>query len=79
MLKLQIAENVIDETTRCRKEFACLAGTGECLCELKCCFSGKSYFVKPNGSITCNYRVSIGSNFVCSCPTRKEIYNRYSI
>lgn len=79
MLRLQITENVLSQTTRCRNEFVCLSGSGECLCELKCCYSGKSYFIKANRKKSCNYRVSIGLNYVCSCPTRKEIYKQYSI
>ena len=33
-MRLEINDNVLNNTTRCRKNFACLSGTGQCLCKL---------------------------------------------
>ncbi len=79
MMKLQVAENVIQNTTRCRNDFICLSGDGECLCELKYCYSDKFYFVKPGKKSLCSYKIAYLNSTFCSCPTRKEIYKRYSI
>ncbi len=79
MMRLEINENVLNNTTRCSKNFACLSGNGQCLCKLTYCFNGKSYFIKPNGNLLCTYKVSFAGNVLCGCPTRKEIYNRYRI
>ncbi len=78
-MRLEINDNVLNNTTRCRKDFACLSGTGQCLCKLTYCFSGKSYFIEPEGNLLCNYKVSFSGSVLCGCPTRKEIYNRYRI
>lgn len=77
-MKLQIPENIINDTSRCRKDFTCLT-EGECLCNVKHCLNRKSYLINPDQCPQCNYRVSTGSVLLCSCPTRKEIYNRYNI
>ncbi len=79
MMKLEIQEEVLNGTTRCRKEFACLSGTGECLCDLKYCLGGKSYFIRADKDMPCNYKVNFGNYILCSCPTRKEIYNQYNM
>lgn len=79
MNRLLINENVLKDTRRCRKNFICLTGEGECLCELRYCYNGKSYFIKADNNTTCNYKVSFANHVLCSCPTRKEIYNRYRI
>ncbi|MEW6599330.1 MAG: hypothetical protein AB1499_00010 [Nitrospirota bacterium] len=78
-MKLEISEQAINNTKRCRKNFACLSGSGHCLCKLTYCFNGKSYFIKPERNLLCNYKVTFSGSVLCSCPTRKEIYNRYRI
>jgi hypothetical protein len=78
-MKLIISENAITETMMCKKDFVCLSGEGACLCELTYCLNGKSYFINPDKDKLCNYKVKYGTTFLCGCPTRKEIYNRYEI
>ncbi len=79
MMRLQVNENVIEDTTRCKKQFACLSGGGACLCEVKYCLNRKSCFVNCESKLLCNYKVRYGNSSLCSCPTRKEIYNQYRI
>jgi hypothetical protein len=77
-MKLKISENILNDTTRCRKNFVCLSER-DCLCEIKYCFDGKSFVIKPDKNIICPYKVSMVTLMLCSCPTRKEIYKRYNI
>lgn len=78
MMKLQISENIINDTTRCRKHFMCLTEV-KSLCKIKYCLNKKSYLVKPEKHKKCSYMVFADNIVLCSCPTRKEIYNRYNI
>ncbi len=78
-MRLEINENVLEDTTRCKKEFVCLAGAGDCLCEVKYSINRKSFFIKCERIMLCNYKVSMGNYMLCGCPTRKAIYNQYQI
>ncbi len=78
-MRLAINGNVIEDTTRCKKEFVCLSGAGDCLCEVQYSINNRSFFIKCEKKMLCNYKVSMGSYMLCGCPTRKEIYTRYQI
>ncbi len=78
-MRLAISEDVLRDTTRCKKDFVCLTGGGHCLCKAESCLNGKVCFIKPGEDLLCNYKVPYMKAFLCSCPTRKEIYNSYSI
>lgn len=75
-----INEDIVRDTTKCRKDFSCLFGAHECLCQIEECLSNKFYFVRPETDTDlCNYRIRFGNYYVCSCSTRKELYKRYTI
>ncbi len=75
----EVSEDILRKTTGCSCEFSCLSGGGECFCELDSGLGDKVIFIKPRNGGYCNYMISFGHSFVCTCPTRKEIFNRYSI
>ena len=78
-IEFQINDNVLRDTTKCRKDFSCLSGEKECLCELKYCSYDQSYYINPNTEKFCNYMICYGSTILCSCPVRREIFDRYKI
>jgi hypothetical protein len=78
-MKLFISDDIVQQTTMCKKHFVCLTGEKADLCEVKYCISDTSYFVKTDRSKICNYKVPYGSGFLCGCPTRKELYKRFKI
>jgi hypothetical protein len=76
---LVIGQEILEETRKCRNDFACLTNTGECLCKTEDFCSDNVCFIKPDKGKFCNYMMSFGYSFVCNCPTRKEIYRHYRI
>ena len=70
---------VLQATTKCDKDFACLSDVKECLCEVKC--AGQHHFVeiKPQASEDCRYYLTYHNSAYCLCPTRNEIYKRYGV
>jgi hypothetical protein len=77
-MKLQISEQILNDTTRCRKNFICLTEI-KSLCKIKYCLSGKSFIIKPEKHKPCSYMVFIENVVLCSCPIRKEIYKKYNV
>jgi hypothetical protein len=72
-----ISEDTRAKTKKCHCDFACLAG-GECLkCVVEDSIPNDGCFIKPVKTDKCNYLLSYGNSWLCTCPTRSEIYRRY--
>lgn len=76
-MKIEIGDDVIKATTKCEKCFSCLSDNLEHSCKVEYCVSDTVYFVKCLNLAHCNYKVPFGDGHFCTCPIRKEIYNRY--
>ena len=76
-MKIEISENVINATTKCEKGFSCLSDNLEPACKVEYCVSNSVYFVKCLNTANCSYKVSFGDGHFCTCPIRKEIYDKY--
>jgi len=76
---IQINEEYLKNTTKCKKDFSCLSGKRNDLCKVELNVEDKIHFVKCMSSEPCSYRISFGYSFVCLCPVRKELFNRYNI
>ncbi len=75
---IQISET-IKNATKCRKGFSCLNGNRENMCKVELNIGDKIHFVKCIDDKPCDHRVPFGYSFVCLCPVRKELFNRYNI
>ena len=76
---MEISVELINNTTECRNNFDCLNDENHfCLNKVENCISNKVHFVKCSDNI-CSYRSSFGYSFICNCPIRKEIFNKYKI
>lgn len=79
-MTFEIDVDILNNTDKCKNNFSCLFNGKECLCNVERCINGNICFVKPlNGNRVCDYKLSWKNTFICNCPTRKEIYNRYKI
>jgi len=76
---IQINEEYLKNTTKCKKDFSCLSGKRKDLCKVELNVEDKIHFVKCMSREPCSYRISFGYSFVCLCPVRKELFNRYNI
>ena len=77
-MKFDIDTDVLSQTTECTRDFACLSGNTQ-LCQVENCVNNKVHFIQCNHDTKCNYQISFGYSYICTCPTRKEIYNRYGL
>ncbi len=78
-MDLRINEETKKASTECRKNFSCLSGNQLTLCKVEQCVTDNLHFIKCINSELCSYQMSFGSSHVCTCPVRKELYNRYKI
>jgi hypothetical protein len=77
-MDIQISEDILRKTISCEKNFICLSDQKD-LCEMKSQIVRVVYFVKHLKDKRCNYSLSFDNDYICNCPTRQEIYNRYRI
>lgn len=75
---MEITKETIEKTTKCLKNFECLNG-GSIRCKVEDCINNEVHFVKSSSTEYCPYNLSFGDDNICTCPTRKEIYNKYGI
>ena len=77
--KYIISDNAINETTHCEKGFSCLTKDGYYLCSVDNCVLDTIYFIKCMSDNPCSYKDRFGFGHFCSCPVRKELYDKYRI
>jgi hypothetical protein len=80
-LKYKIDSKILSETTECKSNFSCLAGKKECFCDIEesNIHDAGIIFIRPVKNISCTYVMSFGYSWLCTCPIRKAIYNKYGI
>ena len=76
---MKIYKVILQNTTNCENGFSCLNGGREKICKVESVVSDKVLFVKCLHTDNCYYKLSFGQEIICTCPTRKEIYNKYGI
>jgi hypothetical protein len=78
-MEIKVSLEAIEATTHCTKGFACLAGEAETICEVCKCVGGNVHFIDSSEMVHCCYKMSFGDRYLCRCPVRKELYNRYKL
>ena len=76
---MEIDKLIIAETVRCEKDFACLSEKTHVYCKVENCINKKIHFIERKDLFQCRYVMCFGDCYICTCPTRKEIYNKYGI
>jgi hypothetical protein len=72
----KIDKKIID-ATECEKSFECLTNQAN-LCKVKLCLAGEVHFLRCDDK-KCKFKAYFGKEPLCTCPVRKEIYNRDKI
>ena len=77
-MKLEVDKTVVDKTTKCPDDFACLTGKYE-LCPVHLAINSDALLIGSNEGKKCDYIISFGGQPVCTCPVRIEIYRKYGV
>ena len=75
-MKYEIDDAIIKTATQCKNNHACLEGTCP-ICPVEHFVMHWVHFVKCLYDEPCPYKKSLDKATVCTCPVRKEIFNRY--
>lgn len=78
-MDIEISEDILKSTTKCRYNFSCLNGVKECLCEVRSSNGHDTLFITSSSDRDCIYCAPLKNSYLCFCPTRREIYKRYKI
>ena len=76
---MEIDKEILNNTTNCEKNFDCLTNDKHVYCKVENAINNEVHFVKCLHDDSCTYKMSFGYSYICTCPTRKEIFNKFSI
>ena len=76
---MKIEKIILQKTTDCEKIFDCLGNKNHIYCKVESVQLDNIHFVKCLYTEYCNYKLSFGQNFIYTCSTRKEIFDKYGI
>ncbi len=76
---MEIDKEIIEKTVNCRSDFSCLKNVKHTCCEVISCISEKVHFVDFTCTNYCSYLLNYGDSQICTCPARKDIYNKYKV
>jgi hypothetical protein len=72
-MELKIASEILKLADRCSRGHRCLAGD---LSEPQAQLVGAKRFICHDGE-PCAYKFPFGSNFFCTCPVRRAVYDTH--
>jgi hypothetical protein len=77
----QISEEILSQTTKCPKNFQCLTNRQTTMCSIDGVIDKyNGLFISKKTRRNCPYLTLFGYySYICTCPTRREIYIRYKI
>lgn len=78
-MDIKIDNEIIKETTKCKRNYECLCSEGGVCCEVEMCVDEEVHFIYCLYDTPCNYKASFGDRNICKCPIRMEIYNKYKV
>ena len=83
MRNIQIPQDILEKTTRCKKKFSCLYSDSTELCKVGKINGPDHLFIISQKNQSCPYKTLKKqfkmSYFVCTCPTRIELYINHGI
>jgi len=71
-------KKISKKTTWCEKDFKCLSEKGCSDCKVTSSINGEIHFVKCKDE-KCSYKMSYADGWICTCPIRKELYNKHGL
>lgn len=75
--------HINDETKlaahRCNFKYSCLLNSNWKPCKVIGVFDNEEYFVFCENEVKCNFQSDYEERVLCTCPVRKEIYDKYKV
>ncbi len=77
-MKYEISQEIFRQTLECDRDIECLVPGNQPSCSIKDCVNQKVHFIAKHNR-HCPYHLHFGNEIICTCPVRKELYNRYKV
>jgi hypothetical protein len=74
---IEIRDEIKSSATWCNKNLSCLSPENKDLCKIAACVDQNFHLIVNEEPKYCSYQNSSVYGKSCSCPVRKEIYNKY--
>jgi len=75
-----VSDKTKKQTTKCPYNFTCLNNSPWDTCSIERALQEAFLAIKnKSNKSTCPYCFPYGSSYYCTCPSRREIYQRYNI
>jgi hypothetical protein len=79
-MPIKIGEDIRQQTTKCKHEFACLSDEQYDLCKVIASIASKVILTDCVDRLPCDYCIRFGTSLaVCTCPVRNELHNWFGI
>lgn len=75
-MKIVVSEKSLHDADNCQNNYSCLNGDRDSLCPVTRNINDKVHFINCLNH-SCMYQMAFGLAYICTCPVRKEIYNKY--
>lgn len=79
MMDITISEEILKKATKCDKDCRCLSSGGKDVCKVISSVGPEVKFIDCTGKESCPYCLPFGNGFMCTCPVRLELHNKYGI
>ncbi len=76
---MKIDKEILEKTSYCKSNFVCLNDDKHNYCKVKKMVADEFPFMECLESIYCPYKMDFKFADICTCPTRKELFNKYGI
>ena len=73
-----IDKSILNQANKCDRDFECLTNPTQPSCKISSCINQNIHFLEKLER-SCPYNIEFGYSPICTCPVRKEIYNKYGV
>jgi hypothetical protein len=77
-MKLEVSEETLKVTDKCKHNFRCLEGDCESVCKVDYCINGTICVLSEQRDFNCDYQTRFADDLFCMCPTRNELFRKYN-
>ncbi|MHC4127292.1 MAG: hypothetical protein ACYSUA_03830 [Planctomycetota bacterium] len=74
-----VSDAATQACVKCPRGHSCLQKGEGGLCRVSSCVDGAMHFIACAHDGPCPYKQPVWERLVCSCPVRREIYNKYKV
>ena len=76
-MSIEVSEGTLQKAEKCWRGYRCLSAE-DGVCPVRD-YVSEVLFVERRRDVYCPYDVTFGYSHICTCPVRREIYERYDI